>query len=318
MSNHRISTPDPSEGVTHTFTEEQAEAKGLTSEEAAAWNQMVEQGTTKPDPKEQLFQEQFGKYISPEQPTEEQPTQEKPSLLAGKYKTQEDLEKAYLELQSKLGQKDSPESAKEEPVAQNEETSQAPEWMSQEFEEGTPGYAIQQANKDFLENGQISDETFGALEQAGIPREVAETYAQNAQAELDKAYAQTAQEDAGESQELQTIVDDLGGPEALRSVQEWAGKNLSKEEQEYVDNIAENGTVQDIGFLYKQLQARQQAVANIPSKESQLVKGQGVVQNATDVYRSREEMLRDQQDPRYKSDPAFRSRVYGKLNRSRI
>jgi len=313
MSKHHINTPDPSEAVSHTFTEEQAEAKGLTPEEAAAWNQMVEQGTTKPDPKEQLFQEQFGKYINPEQPT-----QEEPSLLAGKYKTQEDLEKAYLELQSKLGQKDSPESAKEEPVAQNEETSQAPEWMSQEFEEGTPGYAIQQANKDFLENGQISDETFAALEQAGIPREVAETYAQNAQAELDKAYAQAAQEDAGEAQELQTIVDNLGGPEALRSVQEWAGKNLSKEEQDYVDNIAENGSVQDIGFLYKQLQARQQAAANTPAKEDQLVKGQGVVQNATDVYRSREEMLRDQKDPRYKSDPAFRSRVYAKLSRSRI
>jgi hypothetical protein len=318
MSKHHINTPDPAEGVSHTFTPEQAEAKGLTAEEAAAWNSMVEQGTAKPDPREQMFQEQFGKYLNPEQQTEEQPTQEEPSLLAGKYKTQEDLEKAYLELQSKLGQQTSPEEAKEADVAQNEETSEAPEWMSQDFEEGTPGYAIQRANKDFLENGQISDETFAALEQAGIPREVAETYAQNAQAELDKAYAQTAQEDAGEAQELQTIVDELGGQEALRSIQEWAGKNLTKEEQDYVDQVAENGSVQDIGFLYKQLQARQQATANIPSKESQLVKGQGVVQNAADVYRSREEMLRDQKDPRYKTDPAFRSRVYDKLSRSRI
>ena len=44
----------------------------------------------------------------------EEMAKEQGELLAGKYKNAEDLEKAYVELQKKLGDKEEPEATKEE------------------------------------------------------------------------------------------------------------------------------------------------------------------------------------------------------------
>ena len=63
----------------------------------------------------------------------EQMEQEQQQLLAGKYKSSEELEKAYLELQSKLGQSNEseeapePQQTEEEPESKTEETTESEE-----------------------------------------------------------------------------------------------------------------------------------------------------------------------------------------------
>ena len=288
------------------------EPKGLTPEETEAYNSMVsEHSASKPNPEQAMYDDLVKTYESQTNPKPEK-TEDSPNenLIMGKFKSQEDLEKAYIELQRKLSSGEKAEEDSEE----TPETSETPSWLNAEYEEGSAGAAIQQANKDVMSGGEITEETYAALEQAGIPRDVAEAYANQAvQAQAE----QSASIDTGETEALEGIVESLGGNETFKAVQEWAGKNLTKEEVEYVDNIAENGTLEDLQFVYSQLNQRYQlSVQQVPSKESRLVKGENVVTTATDVYRSRAEEMRDMKDPRYENDPAYRSRVYEKMSRS--
>lgn len=102
----------------------------------------------------------------------EQMQQEQEQLLAGKYKSSEDLEKAYLELQSKLGE------ANEEPEEQDsgeEQTTDQPENEENEEQDSSQPELTQQ-DVDMLQNmagGKKGYEAMlkwaaGALEQAEI------------------------------------------------------------------------------------------------------------------------------------------------------
>lgn len=70
--------------------------------------------------------------------TEDEDESDKPSLLAGKFKSQEDLEKAYVELQSLLGKKGAEEAEMRERLARLEgkfesfdDTEEEPPWYEQ-------------------------------------------------------------------------------------------------------------------------------------------------------------------------------------------
>ena len=74
----------------------------------------------------------------------EQMQQEQETLLAGKYRSSEDLEKAYLELQSKLGQ---PEETEYEP---NEEFLDQEEQSEEDIEESDEAPELTQEDVDYL------------------------------------------------------------------------------------------------------------------------------------------------------------------------
>ena len=79
---------------------------------------------------------------------------EQESLLAGKYKNAEELEKAYIELQQKLGSDDKGESEPE----QTEETEELPEISPQV-------QLITDASLEFNEKGEIGAETLEKFQQ---------------------------------------------------------------------------------------------------------------------------------------------------------
>lgn len=78
----------------------------------------------------------------------EQMEQEQQQLLAGKYKSAEDLEKAYIELQSKLGQ-----SSETEEAAESQETSESTEKEPEPEEPSeTEGAQLTQEDVDYLQD----------------------------------------------------------------------------------------------------------------------------------------------------------------------
>ena len=83
-------------------------------------------------------------------------SQEESKKLAGKYESAEELEKAYIELQKKLGDK---EEQTEEPKAEQEETEEQEE--TKDKDEVDPTIAlIPEANNEYFENGnKLSEET---------------------------------------------------------------------------------------------------------------------------------------------------------------
>ena len=78
--------------------------------------------------------------------------QQQQEMLAGKFENAEQLEKAYLELQSKLGQKAQPEEAVEEDVSQGDDGD------AQETEDEGFQSLMQQAAQAFLDKGEVPEE----------------------------------------------------------------------------------------------------------------------------------------------------------------
>ena len=93
--------------------------------------------------------------------------------ILGKFDTQEDLEKAYKELESKIG---SPkEETKEEP------TLDIPEGNAEEVVEAA-GLDMESLQQEFSDKGELTAESLAKLEKVGINKDIVDSYIQGQQA----------------------------------------------------------------------------------------------------------------------------------------
>lgn len=137
------------------------------------------------------------------------------TLLAGKYRTPEELERGYLELQRKLGRPadETPppgggELADAQPTG---ETTPPPPATVQDVLSRAGLNQTDLANQ-YLESGQLTAEQYEKLAQQGYPREI-----------VDGFYAgQMAQIQAVERQ----AADIAGGQQGLETLLSWAGKTM--------------------------------------------------------------------------------------------
>ena len=122
--------------------------------------------------------------IEPEEKTQPeaelpQDQSDRPEWLPEKFKSAEDMAKAYSELEKKMGagaKEDTDEAEQSETEAEDDEE-QSEENTSEAYK------AVAEASKEFFENdGQLSEETYNALEKAGLPRDLVDSYAASQQA----------------------------------------------------------------------------------------------------------------------------------------
>ena len=225
------------------------------------------------------------------EPTEEKPAEaveqqaetelpeeqsDRPEWLPEKFKSAEDMAQAYSELEKKLGQapkEDEAEAEQVEEKAENE-TEQAEENVSEAYQ------AVAEASKEFFENdGQLSEETYNALEKAGLPRDLVDSYAAGQQALLQSEEAQ-----------IQSVAN--GQYDAMA---EWANENLPQEEIDAFDEAVTGGTVQQAKLAVQGLYARyQNATGSTPKLTQGSVSGV-----STMPFKSMQELARAQSDPRY-------------------
>ena len=225
--------------------------------------------------------------------------------LAGKFKTPEELEKAYLELQKKLGEK-TPE-AEEEPAEEQPEASEEAPVEEEEVEISDVGKALRDYSKEYEENGSLSDETVEALSNMDSK-------------ELVKEYLKFYQENAAQQQQQQVkaadeaaILQSVGGAEAYQELVGWAANNLAQEEISDFNGVVNSGNTAAIKFAVEALRNRRVAVEG---NEAPLVTGRKSAGSSKDRFRSNAELARAIADPRYQSDPAYRMDVEAKLARS--
>ena len=81
-------------------------------------------------------------------------------MLAGKFENAEQLEKAYLELQTKLGNREPQSQASEE----QPDSIQEEEAQEAQQEEDPAQLLIMAAAKDYVEGGQISEDTLKQID----------------------------------------------------------------------------------------------------------------------------------------------------------
>jgi len=220
------------------------------------------------------------------------------SLLAGKYKSAEDLEKAYIELQKKLGENGEEvqqESADEEP----EETT---------LSEGAS--LITSANDEFYANdGKLSEETLEKFSSMSS-KELVEAYLEvQGTPEFQAQSSDTA--DLSDA-EINQVKNSVGGEQAYSNIIGWAQDNLDAQAQEAFDSIVATGSVQAINIAVAGLKSQYEAANGF---EGKMYTGKPP-KSSGDVFRSQAELVRAMSDPRYDSDPAYRQDVIEKLDRS--
>jgi len=233
-----------------------------------------------------------------EQQAEELPQEQgdRPEWLPEKFKTPEDMSKAYTELEKKLGQ------APKEDTEESEQVEEKAEDNEEQSEENTSEayQAVAEASKEFFENdGQLSEETYNALEKAGLPRDLVDSYAAGQQALL-----------SSEEGQIKSVAQ--GNYDAMA---EWANENLPQEEIDAFDEVVTGGSISQAKLAVQGLYARYQNEVGAKPKLTQ-----GAVSGVSTMpFKSMQELARAQSDPRYKSgDKAYHEEIDRRLSVSKI
>lgn len=231
----------------------------------------------------------------------EQLQEQQEQLLAGKYKDAEQLEKAYIELQKKLG-----EDGNEETKAEGEQEEVLPETSEESTEElSQTAQLITSASDEFDSNGQLTPETLSKLSEMPS-KDLVEAYMQ--------LQANQSVSDTGDITDSQVneIKSAAGGEEAYGQITEWASNNLQPNEVAAFDEVINSGSIDAIRLAVNGLKAQYE---NANGYEGRMLTGKPPVQTK-DVYRSQAELVAAMSDRRYDNDPAYRQDVIQKLERS--
>jgi len=214
-------------------------------------------------------------------------------MLAGKYKTVEELEKAYEHLQTKLGQPAEETATETEAEAPQEEDTTKADAEEVTAQAGIDYTALE---NEYQETGQLSPDTYKQLEDAGIPQNMVDAY--------------IAGQEALAGQTLNKMYSLAGGESEYNEMVTWAQDNLTESEIQAFNASLANEAQSE--FAIKGLYAQYQS-----AKGPNLVKGE-VSNTSTRGFASKQEMMAEMSNPKYKKDPAFRAEVQRRVALSKF
>ena len=223
---------------------------------------------------------------------------EQEGLLAGKYKSAEELEKAYKELEAKLG--DNPEQAEPEPEVEPEPTTLSDN-----------ASIITSASDEYYKNdGKLSAETLQKFSNMSS-QDLVSAYLEVTKSPDWQAAPPSEVADISDAQ-INQVKNAAGGEAAYQNMVQWAGSNLDAKSIEAFDQIINTGSLDAINFAVKGLKSQYDAANGV---EGTMVQGKAAP-NRGDVFRSQAELVAAMSDRRYDNDPAYRQDVIEKLDRS--
>lgn len=235
---------------------------------------------------------------------------DRPEWLPEKFKSAEDMAKAYSELEKKLGSKPQEQSSTNEEAADEgeegtpeEKGTDADEEAQKQAQEAADkaGLNLDDLSEKYFEQGALDDSDYEALEKAGYPKHLVDQF--------------IAGQEAIATQIEGQVFSTVGGEDSYKEMLEWARTELTPGEIKAYDKAVNSRDMDDILTAVKGLKARYEA--SVGFEPTRQIKGEGKGMTAQ-AYRSVAEMQRDMADPRYKTDPAFRRDVEQKLARSNI
>jgi hypothetical protein len=209
-------------------------------------------------------------------------------LLAGKYKSVQDLEKGYLEAQKMLGDRQVEEESTDDVEPE--------EYSDTDF--------LNAAAAEFGQNGELSEETMNSLVDMSSEDLIA-AYIET------QANQQPAGVELNEAQ-VRSIYDSVGGEAQYNALVGWAGENLADESIAGFDALVESGNEAAIQLAVAGLNAMYEAQNG---SDGQMITGKAP-STSGDRFRSQQEVVAAMTDPRYDNDPAYRQEIIEKLDRS--
>lgn len=208
--------------------------------------------------------------------------QQQQNLLAGKYKSAEELEQGYLELQRKMGQGQ----------------------PDQQVQSNDVGDQLAKAYESY-----ISEKNFDASAFENVSKE-----------DLIKAFFENSEEvptsndsegpDLSQDQ-VDQMMNSVGGREQYQQMMNWAVQNLPQSDIDAFDAIVDSANPSSIAMAVEAMAKR---FTDANGQEGQMIQGRSAQDNIG--YRSQAELIRDMNDPRYDQDPAYRNDVMVKLSNS--
>ena len=219
----------------------------------------------------------------------------RPEWLPEKFQNTRQMAEAYTSLERKLGQQ-SDSLAKDADI---DDLKAVPRAITSE--------SLAQYTQEFLENGNLSDNSYRDLETKGVDRTAVDAY----------IAGQTALVNAN----LQTVYGEVGGPEAYGELMDWATRNLPESDinafNSQVQAQRSDGSL-DMDramFAIKGLKAQKLAV---DGSTPQLLQGGGSDGTSGNLFKSTAQVVAAMQDPRYENDPAYRQDVMDRLSVSDV
>ena len=258
---------------------------------------------------------------------------EQEGLLAGKYKSPKDLEKAYLELQKKQGEESG--LGKLDTETTEEETSEPKQLDPATFytEDGSVNYETanevygDQVTKQFKDNGidpfkmneyfvenngTLSDEMYTELNNAGFNKSMVDAYLSGVRNEVGIESTQVEEAPMLSDAEVAEVHSIAGGKQGYEQLMAWASDNISDADAKNFDEVVETGNKAAVTFAVKALFGQYEDAVG---RDSNLVTGKAA---PADVYKSMAQVVSDMNDPRYDRDEAYRDDVQAKLARSNL
>lgn len=247
---------------------------------------------------------------------EQEQEQQQEQLLAGKFKSVEDLARSYQELEKKLGQSpaDPAETSADSPT-QGYTAEQAVEVYGKEAVETLASKGVDLAEVMWqADQGQDISGHYDDLAAAfNVPRQVVENYVTKAQV---GGAAQSSLSDTDVA-ELKAMV---GGDESFTQLSQWAAANLDQAELAKYNAVVDSGNKQAIEWALKAIQARVSAPDAVV--EPKLIGGGEA--SAPARFESQQQVLdamnkRNERGQRlYDVDEAYREKVKDLLARSDV
>lgn len=219
-------------------------------------------------------------------------SEERPQWLPEKFKSPEEMAKAYQELESKLGKTETPKGELPDPNTANEED--ATKTLSEK------GLDFSEFSKEFSEKGELSAESYKKLADAGIDKNIVDQY-------IEGQKARGVQYES-------TVKSEVGGDEKYTEMVAWAANNFTADEINAFNAAVNSGDINQARLAVLGLSA-QYSKAN-GSEPNRMVGGGKAA--GEDAFESTAQITEAMRDPRYKSDPAYRSKVQAKLARSNV
>lgn len=240
----------------------------------------------KEDPVDPATQENTTETTAEEVVVEDKQVEAGEKIL-GKFETQADLEKAYKELESKVGQ------AKAEPKQdQGLEIEQTAEKVVE-----AAGLDMASLEQEFMDKGELGEDSLAKLESQGISKDIVNNYIEG-----QRALAQQIESD------VKSIA---GGNDGYSEMMAWAKDNLSADEKDAYNRIVNGRDLDATKMAVQGLKARMNNEA-----EPNLVRGKPAA--SQEQFTSVAQVTAAMSDPRYSKDPAYRQEVQDKINRSDV
>jgi hypothetical protein len=200
----------------------------------------------------------------PEGAPEAAPQVDRPGWLPEKFKAPEELAQAYMELEKKFSTPNA------NPLQVD---------------------AFQPFTQEFVQNGDLSEESIQKVVGMGIPEPLVRAYVDGQKSLLET--------------QTQSMMQVAGGEQAYAAMTEWAAANMAEDEVEAFNSVIDSGNPATIKMAIEGLKARYEK--NVGS-QGRLIQGDTTGPSGG-AFRSIAEIVSAMKDPRYAKDPAYRKDV---------